>query len=671
MAGEDFDASPEDGTSGRWRGLLASAAALLATVLLAALLFMVGSSNAARDQALASERHSYDVMLMTRTVDATVARAEATLGRYVMDEQARTGVDYYADWVLAGQQIAKLKALVGDNRPQLARVDRLRVIYQRRDTELAAAAAAAAKKKGTGGIPLYYAAGLSHTGREIRDTLDAIAAAERQDLLARMDVTRRTSDRADRLGGWFGWLAVLIGLGALLFGFLAFRAMGERIEALREADSEATRAQRLETAVQERTQALTEANARLKAEAAEREAAEAKLRQVQKMEAVGQLTGGIAHDFNNMLAVVVGGLDLARRKLTGPRREVEFHLDNAMEGATRAAALTRRLLAFARAEPLLPVPIAPAGLIEGMLDLVDRSIGERIQVRTRFPEHPWAVCVDTNQLENAILNLAVNARDAMDGGGEMVIAVSHVTLADGEVGELASGDYVRISVSDTGDGMSREVMDRVFEPFFTTKPVGKGTGLGLSQIFGFARQSGGDVGIQSEIGKGTTVSLYLPRSTEVASGTAEQHPSFAAAGAETARPRAGTAILVVEDDPRVSRSTVAALEELGYAPTACSGGLEALDILERNGGIELIVTDIMMPEMTGTELVRQATALYPWIGILFVTGYVGEAGDAEGLSGYDMLRKPFTVSALAEAVATALARRPSGSHPSSAVEAAE
>src|SRR3954471_14366306 len=661
MAGEDFDASLGGGTSGRWRGVLASAAAIVATVLLAALLTMVASSNTARDQALAAERHSYDVMLMTRTVDATVARAESTLGRYVMDEQPETGRDYYAAWVLAGQQITRLQDLVGDNRAQLARVGRLRDLYQQRDRELAAAAAAAAKKKGTGGIPLFYSAGRSPVTKALRQTLDAIAASEREDLRARMDTTRRSSDQADRLAGWFGWLAVLIGLSGLLLGFLAFRAMGEKIEALREADSEATRAQRLETAVQERTQALTEANASLQAEAAEREAAEAKLRQVQKMEAVGQLTGGIAHDFNNMLAVVVGGLDPARRKLTGPRREVEFHLDNAMEGATRAAALTRRLLAFARADPLLPVPVAPAALIEGMLDLVDRSIGERIQVRTRFPEHHWAVCVDTNQLENAILNLAVNARDAMDGGGEMVIAVSHVTLGDGEVGELAAGDYVRISVSDTGAGISSEVMERVFEPFFTTKPLGKGTGLGLSQIFGFARQSGGDIGIQSEIGKGTTVSLYLPRSAEAAAGAGEQHPSFAA-GTETARPRAGTAILVVEDDPRVSRSTVAALEELGYAPTACSGGREALDILERNGGIELVVTDIMMPEMTGTELVRQATALYPWIGILFVTGYVGEAGDAGGLSGYDMLRKPFTVAALAEAVATALARRPSGSH---------
>ena len=471
MAGEDLNVSPGGGSSGRWRGALASAAALVATILLAALLFMVAQSNAARDEALASERHSYDVMLMTRTVDGTIARAEATLGRYVLDEKKETGVAYYQDWVLAGQQITSLKQLVGDNPGQTERVERLSGLYARRDAEFAAAARAAAQGKGTGGIPLFYAAAKSGLGGDIRSSLDAIAAAERVDLRARMETTRRSSDQADKLTVWFGWLAVLIGLGALIAGFFAFKAMRERIDALAEADSEATRAGRLEQAVRERTHELTEANARLKAEAAEREAAEARLRQVQKMEAVGQLTGGIAHDFNNMLAVVVGGLDLARRRLTGPRREVEFHLDNAMEGATRAAALTRRLLAFARAEPLLPTSVAPAALVQGMLDLVDRSIGERIQVRTRFPEHPWAVSVDTSQLENAILNLAVNARDAMENGGELTIAVSHCTLAEGEVSELAAGDYVRISVSDTGEGMSAEVMERVFEPFFP--PIGR------------------------------------------------------------------------------------------------------------------------------------------------------------------------------------------------------
>jgi CheY-like chemotaxis protein len=374
------------------------------------------------------------------------------------------------------------------------------------------------------------------------------------------------------------------------------------------------------------------------------------------MEAVGQLTGGIAHDFNNMLAVVVGGLDLARRKLSSDRREAEFHLDNAMEGATRAAALTRRLLAFARSEPLLAIAVAPAELIENMLELVDRSIGERITVRTHFPAERWYARVDTNQLENAILNMAVNARDAMEGQGQLAISIDNAALAAGQVGTLAAGDYVRISVSDTGSGIAPAHIERVFEPFFTTKPVGKGTGLGLSQIFAFARQSGGDVILESTVGLGTTISLYLPRSAEAGeSGALARAPASWTESAPPVR-RVGTRILVVEDDPRVSRSTVGALEELGYRPSACASGREALEKLTREDGFELIVTDVMMPEMTGPELVRAAAGLYPWIAILYVTGYVGEAGDAEDLAGQEILRKPFTVSALDAAVAAALAR---------------
>jgi CheY-like chemotaxis protein len=388
------------------------------------------------------------------------------------------------------------------------------------------------------------------------------------------------------------------------------------------------------------------------------------------MEAVGQLTGGIAHDFNNMLAVIVGGLDLAKRRLRTSKREAEFHLDNAMEGATRAAALTRRLLAFARAEPLVPVSASPADLVEGMLDLIDRTIGERITVSTRFPETPWLVRVDTNQLENAIVNMAVNARDAMEGQGQLAIEVENVSLGAGEVGELGAGDYVRISVADTGAGMAPETMERVFEPFFTTKPVGKGTGLGLSQIFGFARQSGGDVALASTVGAGTTVSIYLPRAYEDAKAEAEPRPVFHRPRADAKLVASGTAILVVEDDPRVSRATVAALEEFGYRPVACASGREALDILERDSAIDLVITDIMMPEMTGPELVREITRQWPWIAILFVTGYVGEAGDGEELSGHDMLRKPFTVSALAASVSAALARRTSEWPPAEAVAAA-
>src|SRR5204862_424605 len=254
----------------------------------------------------------------------------------------------------------------------------------------------------------------------------------------------------------------------------------EGVAARREAEAQAWRALDLEEAVRSRTRELSDANAALKEEARERAAAEAQLRQVQKMEAVGQLTGGIAHDFNNMLAVVVGGLDLARRKLHGSRREVEFHLDNAMEGATRAAALTRRLLAFSRAEPLLPEAVAPAQLVEGMLELVDRAIGERISVRTGFASEPWHVWADPTQLENAVLNLAVNARDAMEGAGDLTIQVDNVALAEAEIAELPAGDYVRLRVSDTGKGIAPEPLDRVFEPFFPTKEVGTGTGSGLS-----------------------------------------------------------------------------------------------------------------------------------------------------------------------------------------------
>jgi signal transduction histidine kinase/ActR/RegA family two-component response regulator len=665
MAGEDMYAMSEERTSGAWRGVLASAGAVLAALLLVALMLMVTTSNEVRDRALASERHSYDVMLLTRTVDGTIARAEAALGRYVLDEDVATsGSVYGAEWRQARQLIAELRRQVRGNREQLARVETLEKLFDTRGRELAPAAVAAQAKRGSGGLALFYGAALSPTGQQLRNTLAQIATAEREDLRQRMSATRLSSSRSDQLTEWLGWAAVLIGLGAIVIGWLAFRAINERLAALREADTEANRARQLEEAVRERTRELSQAYEQLKAESAEREAAEAQLRQVQKMEAVGQLTGGIAHDFNNMLAVVVGGLDLARRKLTGRRREVEFHLDNAMEGATRAAALTRRLLAFARAEPLLPVAVAPAGLVEGMLDLVDRSIGERITVRTHFPEETWNVSVDTNQLENAILNLAVNARDAMDGEGQLAIGVENVTLAAGEVGELGPGDFVRISVSDTGSGMSPEVLERVFEPFFTTKPVGKGTGLGLSQIFGFARESGGDVVIESAVGVGSTVSLYLPRSSQqVESASAAQAMDEAAPGA------AGTAILVVEDDPRVSRSTVGALEELGYRPIACAGGLEALEILEREAGrIELIITDIMMPEMTGPELVREATARWPSTAILYVTGYVGEAGSEE-LSGHDILRKPFTVAGLAAAVAGALARRPNEWPPASAAAA--
>ncbi len=655
---------------GSWRRGWASAGAILATVLLIGLIVMVTMSNRARDDALNFERRTREVIILTRTVDANIARSEAALGRYVLDELQTTGTLYYTEWRQAGRNILYLRRLLRDDPGQVRRVDTLTRIYNERGRELAAAAAQAARKTGSGGVPLFYQAGRTETGPAIRRTLTEIAQEENRKLRLRIERTRLFAERADKFTEWLGWLGVLIGIGAIVLGLLAYRALSEWLVARQEADSESHRAMALERAVQERTRELRDANERLRAEAGERAAAEAQLRQVQKMEAVGQLTGGIAHDFNNMLAVIVGGLDLARRKLHGSTREVEFHLDNAMEGATRAAALTRRLLAFARSEPLMPKAIAPAALVQGMLDLVDRAIGERIAVQTRFDDQSWHVWADTNQLENAILNLCVNARDAMDGQGQLTIAIENVAVAARQVAELPPGDYVRISVSDTGTGIAPEHLERVLEPFFTTKPVGKGTGLGLSQIFGFARQSGGDIAIESEVGKGTTVSIYLPRSRRLAGEDAER--AHAPSGNGEPPPQlANATILVVEDDPRVSRATVGSLEELGYRPIPCAGGAEALAELERRGDVDLVITDVMMPEMTGPELVRILAERYPEIAILFVTGYVGEAGDGEELSGHQMLRKPFTVAALADAVAEALSRRVSESPPASASEAAE
>ncbi|QPQ55071.1 response regulator [Allosphingosinicella flava] len=668
MTEEELDAGPAAGASG-WRRGWASVGAVLATIALVGLIVMVTLTNKARDRALDWERHTYDVVLLTRTVDASIARSEAALGRYVLDEQRATGTLYYDEWRLAARQIDQLRKLVHRDPAQASRVADLTKLFEARGTELTTAAGQAAEGEGSGGVPYFYQAGLSKTGPALRAKLDDIARNEQEALRRRMAETSMFTQQADELTSWLSWLGVLIGLAAIVLGFAAFRAISQWLIARREADDEFMRAADLEHAVQARTRELREANERLREEAAERAAAEAQLHQVQKMEAVGQLTGGIAHDFNNMLAVIVGGLDLAKRKLGISPADAEAQIDHAMEGAVRAAALTRRLLAFARSEPLLPKGIAPADLVQNMLDLIDRAIGERIQVETRLPKEGWHVWADSSQLENAILNLCVNARDAMSGEGQLVIAVDNVTLQAGEVGKLAAGDYVEISVEDDGCGIAPEHLSRVMEPFFTTKPVGKGTGLGLSQIFGFARQSGGDIAIRSEVGGGTRVSIYLPRASSEAVQAAMANDGNAFA--EPVFVPDHMAVLVVEDDPRVSRATAGALKELGYEPVPCANGREALAILVERPDIALLITDVMMPEMTGPQLARIVSDRYPDVAILFVTGYVGEAGDAEDLSGYDILRKPFTVAALATAVHDTLARRASGSPFPSASAAAE
>jgi signal transduction histidine kinase len=474
-----------------WRRGGAAAVGLIAALILVVMIFLVQFANQSREQALTAERHSYDVALVVRNVSTNVAQSEAALARFVLDEDVRTsGNIYSSDWQLAGFQIRQLKDLMRNNPAQQKRVGELQSLYNLRGEELAVAARAALAKQGDAGISYFYAAARTTTGRLLDKKLNEIIVSERQALRERITQSQFFSAEADRFTDYLSWLGILVGIGAITLGVIAVQALRQNAQARRQVEDEAERSEALEQAVRERTQELWEANQALKAEAEERQAAEAQLRQVQKMEAVGQLTGGIAHDFNNMLAVVVGGIDLGLRRLNGPRREVMTHLNNAMEGATRAAALTRRLLSFARSEPLLPERVDSKELIGGMSDLLDRTLGERIRVQVRIAADTWPIYVDPHQLENAIVNLAVNARDAMDGQGVMRVTAANAKLAANEVGDIRPGEYVKISVSDTGCGMTPDVLERAFEPFFTTKPVGKGTGLGLSQIFGFAHQSG-------------------------------------------------------------------------------------------------------------------------------------------------------------------------------------
>ena len=635
-----------------WRGGGAAAAGLAAALLLVAMVFLVRYANDAREQALAAERHTYEVSLRARSLSANIGRSEAALSRFVLDENVQTsGNIYVSNWQMAGYQIDQLRSLTRGSPTQQRRVDELQKLYTKRDGELALAARAALAKEGEAGISYFYQAATTGTGKALDDKLEEIIRAEQAALKDRVEQSQLFSDKADQATDYLSWFGILVGFGAIFLGVIAVQTVRQSRLVRRQAETEAERAEVLEQAVRERTQELWESNQALKAEAEERQAAEAQLRQVQKMEAVGQLTGGIAHDFNNMLAVVVGGIDLALRRLNGPRREVSTHLNNAMEGATRAAALTRRLLSFARSEPLLPERVDSNELIGSMSDLLDRTLGERIRVDVELGPDTWPTYVDAHQLENAIVNLAVNARDAMDGEGMMRISTANVTLAANAVGDIQAGDYVKISVTDTGSGMPAEVIERAFEPFFTTKPVGKGTGLGLSQIFGFAHESGGEVGIESTLGQGTTVSIYLPR-TEVAASV-RVHPAVRQADADAHVP--GARILLVEDDPRVRTATIGALEDLDYEPVACSSGAEAIELFA-NQEFDLVISDVIMPEMTGPELIRFLKTNHSReFAVLFVTGFVGD-GESDDLRGYELLRKPFTVGALASAVAAALSR---------------
>ena len=386
--------------------------------------------------------------------------------------------------------------------------------------------------------------------------------------------------------------------------------------------------------------------------------AEDALRQAQKMETLGQLTGGVAHDFNNLLQIVTGNLELLQRDLPEDQARLRRAADNAMAGAERAALLTQRLLAFSRRQPLAPERIDPNRLVSGMSDLLNRTLGETIEVETIQSARIWPIEIDVNQMENALLSLAVNARDAMPDGGKLTIEVANTHIDEdyaAQEAEVSPGQYVLISVSDTGQGMDEDVLSHAIEPFFTTKEVGRGTGLGLSMVYGFIKQSGGHIRVYSERGHGTTVKIYLPRFygplPDNDTGTVSRATPVCG-GDET--------VLVCEDDDKVRAYTVDVLKELGYRVMEADNGAAALQALETaSEPIDLLFTDVILPGgMTGADIAQQARAQQPGLRILFATGYARNAIIHHGRldPGVELLTKPFTYAELATKVREMLDR---------------
>lgn len=376
------------------------------------------------------------------------------------------------------------------------------------------------------------------------------------------------------------------------------------------------------------------------------EEASAALAQSQKMQALGQLTGGIAHDFNNLLHVIKNSIEIVLRRLPDLDLAVRQYLDMALQNSDRASTLTQRLLAFSRQQPLDPRPLDVNKQVAGMADLLRSALGEMVSLETVLASGLWTTSVDANQLETSLLNLAVNARDAMPRAGKLTIETGNAYLDEAYAArhaEVKPGQYAMVSVSDNGTGMPKEVVNRAFDPFFTTKEPGRGTGLGLSQVFGFVKQSGGHVKIYSEPGSGTTVKIYLPRHTAAALILPkEPDPILAKSGGET--------IFVVEDEEDVRKFTVDVLSELGYRVSSAGDGALALHELEKLGGVQLLFTDVGLPnDMDGRELAEEARRRWPQIKVLFTTGYARNAIVHHGRldPGVELIVKPFTQSSLA------------------------
>jgi len=464
---------------------------------------------------------------------------------------------------------------------------------------------------------------------EARAIVARVMASEPADIGGNLSAAERNADRL-RL------IVLIAALMLVAIGALAIATVRQGMQELR-ASRDAAEA----------------ANVNLLDEIERRRVTEAKMVQMQKMEAIGQLTGGVAHDFNNMLAVITSALSLMRRRIERGESDVMQFIDGAQDAARRAATLTGRLLAFARRSPLSPGVTDVNKLVGGMSELLRRTLGEQIDMETVLAGGLWKVYADVSQLENAIVNICVNARDAMKGGGKLTIETGNAFLDEAYARanpDVSAGQYAMIAITDTGAGMAPEVVARAFEPFFTTKEAGQGTGLGLSHVHGFLKQTGGHVSIYSEMGVGTTVKLYLPRTQRT------DEASAAAVKTETPMGDPSTVILVVEDEERVRALSVASLREFGYTVLHAANGDDALEILRTHPNISLLFTDIVMPGMSGRVLADRARQSAPDLRVLYTTGYTQNAIVHNGVVDADarLILKPYSLEDLAQKVRAVL-----------------
>jgi signal transduction histidine kinase/ActR/RegA family two-component response regulator len=576
--------------------------------------------------------HTLEVENRINLIRGLITEAESGQRGYLLTGQSVYLEPYQTAMTRIPLEIDALRAGTADNPREQQHLDQLRVALQQKLNEVGGSISLAHLGRGGDAVALVR----TDTGRRYMIQV--------QRILTRMteEENRLLAARAANLG----WLTTtsraalfLSAVLVLVLAYFAVRDGGRRLAALEET------------------------NRKLNEEALERHNAQGQVRQLQKMEAVGQLTGGIAHDFNNMLAIVIGSLDMARRRMmSGDQAKLAQCIDNATEGAERAAALTARLLAFSRQQPLEPKVLDTNKLVGGMSEMLRRTLGERVQVESVLAGGLWRVRADPAQIESALVNLAVNARDAMPEGGKLTIETANCELDERYAAahdEVAAGQYVMLSVTDTGTGMPPEVIEHAFEPFYTTKGVGRGTGLGLSQVYGFVKQSSGHMKVYSEIGHGTTMKLYLPRYTGK-EGLVEK----ATASGDLPMGTTDEIILVVEDETAVRHMSVDALRELGYTVVQASDGNQALEQLAVQPRIDLLFTDIMMPGMTGRQLADQAIAERPGLKVLYTTGYTRNAIVHNGMVDYgvSLLAKPFAIDALARKVREVLDSRARNGH---------